>query len=534
MARRVPPVIALLISLALFAVACSGSSPADPNTAEEDDTSTGDGGDGVDVEEVGAGGLGVEAIPERASDPLVYSCAGRIVAGDSLIAALGSDPPAADALTQAGFDAASLGDLDAWRLLDDADLLVSSEPLDTEPAGLVLAEPGGSPFGCVATRAIGFDLRQVAFEPLDGGLAIESCVDPESVTVDRRTVGDSEVISVFAPASGEPATSCAVDGSSVVGIDAAGGEVLAGSLTSFTFPFSEATPAVWHRLGFVSSPTSLDGTTIDTSALTSVECAASSLAGEVFVEWTDVVPGFNVTVVADDQDLFQVEFVGLDGSPTLARAAQGYVEGAGGVVVDPPVAGFLNGFSDYAAPLEPRGYALRIDGGGSDPVFVDCGEAGLTGEAPTPQITNPTTPVIPLGGDLAAAKATFEEAAVSPFAYLRIVPICGGCGAAPIDLQMSPSSGSSGVSHLFDPVLSEQAGSAASAIVNPFEIHDVLAQAEDDGRDVQYTLDPLSGLPTRWTIDGVGGEILCFEVDTAPPDLRPGQVCETTRDLMSS
>ncbi len=526
----------LLVAFALVASACSGGDeavePAEEGASGSSEAEQREPSNGEPVE-TGAGGLGADAIPDGVDDALVYSCAGRVVDVDSLIAGLESDVPGDDDLTAAGFDPTMIGNTSAWRLVAEANLLIGAEPLATSPPALVVIEPGGAPFGCVATRAGAFDLRQVAFEPIDGGLAIESCVDPSSVTVDRRDIDGVDVISVLAPISDDLADSCEVDGTVVVDAAAAGGEVGDGALTSFTFPFAPAQPSVWHRLGFVASPTSLDGTGLDSTPLLTVECAATSLPTEAFVEWSDVEPGFDVTVVAGGEDLFTVEFVSLDGSNSLTRAAQAYVTNAGGEVAQPIASGFLNGFSDYAAPLEPRPYSLRIDGGGGDPVEISCGEAGVSG-ADIAGSDSGQVPLVPLGGDLAAAQATFDNAAVSPFAYLRLVPICNGCGNGPLELQMTPSSNSSGVSHLFDPPLSEQAGAAASAIVNPFEIHDVLAQAEADGKDVQYTLDPLSGLPTRWTIDGVGGEILCFEVDTAPPDLRPDQVCETTRDLMSS
>ncbi len=530
--------LVLALALALVAAACTGGGDDvvlddDASVSSDDAAEDGGSGGGADIDAGGAaGGLGGDAIPTDVSGPLVYSCAGRVIAGDSLAAALDGDAPSADDLSGAGFDLAVIGDADAWRLVADAGVIVGATPLATEPAGLVMVEPGGTPFACIATRAGSFDLRQVAFEPVDEGVAIESCVDPASVVVDRRDVDDVEVVSLFTDSFDAPPDSCVVDGSVTISSDDLGGAVDAETRTSFTWPFPIAEPAVWHRLGFVSSPSSLDGSGIDATALGTVECAANSLATEVFVEWSAVEPGFDVTVVAEGQDLFQVEFVSLDGSPTLTKAGQDYVAEAGGSIDQPVATGFVNGFSDYAAPVDPRAYSLRVDGGGADAVEVACGEAGISGQAPAQPGT--TVPAAPIGGDLGRAEEVFENAAVSPFAYLRIVAICPGCPSGPIDLQMSPSSGG-GVSHLFDPPLSQQAGSPATgAIVNPFEIHQVLQAAEDAGQDVSYTLDPLSGLPTQWTIDGVGGQILCFEVDTAPPDLRPGQVCETGRDLMSS
>lgn len=536
---RQNPFRALVVALAiaLLAAACTGGVDdvvIDDGDGGEglDESSTEASSDDVDTAETGAGGLGTAAIPTDVAGPLVYSCAGRIVDADTLASALDSDAPGDDDLTAAGFDTAVLGDASAWRLVGDAGLVVGATPLATEPAGLVMAEPGGAPFACIATRAGDFGLRQVAFEPTDDGAAIESCVDPSTVVVDRRSVGDVEVVSLLTDSFDAPPDSCVVDGTVTLSADDLGGSLSSEALTSFTWPFPAAEPAVWHRLGFVSSPASLDGSGLDASSLAAVQCAANSLATEVFVEWSAVEPGFDVTVVGDGQDLFQVEFVSLDGSLVLTKAGQDYVSAAGGAIEQPVVTGFVNGFSDYAAPADPRAYALRIDGGGVDAVEVDCGEAGISGEVAAQ--TSTTVPAAPIGGDLGRAEEVFENAAVSPFAYLRVVAICPGCPSAPIDLQMSPSSGG-GVSHLFDPPLSQQAGSPATgAIVNPFEIHQVLQAAEADGKDVTYVLDPLSGLPTQWTIDGVGGQILCFEVDTAPPDLRPGQVCETGRDLMSS
>ena len=72
---------------------------------------------------------------------------------------------------------------------------------------------------------------------------------------------------------------------------------------------------------------------------------------------------------------------------------------------------------------------------------------------------------------------------------------------------------------------------ADTEFLNPFTIHDELLAAIGEGSSVTYQLDQGSGLPVWWTVDHVRTKLVCFELDTAPPELRVGP-CDPATDLI--
>ncbi len=487
----------------------------------------GDSGDGQSEESSTSPSASVALPTDPVGGELVYSCAGRRFAIDDLLEMADGASPTESEASEAGFDVASLGDLDEWVMSADG-VLIARMPLDTDPPALVIAEPALPPFACVALRAGGFELRSIAWERLGDELLVESCVDPSEVVVDEREVGGQTVIALFGPfvdLPPESRPSCLVDGSSKID------NATTDSLSSLTFPFVPASARTWQILGFGD-----DVAPLDASSLGVIECRTAEQPTEVFVEWSSIAPGFDVTVVADGRDLYTTEGFGFEDSATMKTALNEFLDQVGASSAEEPENdGFENGFSDFVASIdEPQSYEIRVAGGGIEPLVIGCGEAALLPGGPTSDSTTPPSST-PSGdtSDLAAARDLFASRAVSPFAYFRVVALCAECDSSALDLQMLPSGDPAGPSLEFSPSLAEQApGAAGSVIINPFELHDALLDAENAGRDVTYTLDASSGIPTRWTIDGEGGEIQCFEVDTAPPELRSGQQCEIGRDLI--
>lgn len=119
--------------------------------------------------------------------------------------------------------------------------------------------------------------------------------------------------------------------------------------------------------------------------------------------------------------------------------------------------------------------------------------------------------------ELLAAKDLFNRTALGPHAYVTV-----SVEDETQDLYLQ-ALGPDG--HAFVPPLD------APEYRNPFTIHDELVAAIDAGQDVSYEIDESSGLPTLWTVDGVTTEFVCFEVDTAPPELRVGP-CDPQTDFI--
>ncbi len=492
------------------------------------DDSTGDSGsdgDGNDSSSVTASpGPAIDLPTDPVAGDLVYSCAGRRFTADELAAALGSDGATDDELSAAGHSLETLGRADGWALTSTA-VAVATEALPTDPPALVIAEPGQAPFPCVAVRAGGFDGRSVAWERIGDDIVVESCVSPDELVVDSRDVDGTTVLSVFAPldedlGAGLGAENCRLNGDVTLDADTDA------ELSSLTFPFIASSASTWELLGFGNNVAPLDASTLGV-----IECAVSADTTDVFVQWSSIPAGFDVTVVGDGEDLFTAERTSFDESAGLVTAFVSAMDDLGAAVDVAGPEGFVNGFSDFTAPIEgERAYEIRVEGGGVEPVSVDCGQAGLVPGGPTAT----TQPSANVSGDLDSARMLFQSRAVSPYGYMRVVGICPTCDGRPVELILQPSS-VTGVSLDFDPPLTSQGGSDLAAVmINPFILHDSLIAAEAEGRDVSYSLDPTSGIPVEWTIDGEGARIECFEVDTAPPDLRANDSCSVDLDLIGS
>ncbi len=507
-----------------------GSGGTDQTESDGGEEATGDAGNdsegGDDDESSVTAEPAVDLPNDPIDDPLVYSCAGRRFTIDELARAVGSDGSSSAELEGAGFDLDVIGDSAGWALTESG-VAIATTPLPTEPPALAIAEPGADPLPCVAIRAGGFDLRSVAWERVDGDIVIESCVSADEVVLDTRQVDGQDVLSVFAPFEDATAaglgTSCRLAGDVIVDADTDT------DLSSLTFPLVTSNARTWQLLGF-----GVDVAPLEANSLGVVECAVTPDTTEVFVGWSSIAPGFDVTVLADGADLFTAERTAFADSAVLADAFAEQMSAVGATLSGAETTQFSNGFSDFTAPLDgTRTYEIRIEGSGIEPVVVGCGAAGLVPGGPS-TTTNQDAPS-PVSGDLEAAQQLFQSRAVSPYGYLRAVPICASCSSAASELVLQPATGSSSVALDFSPALSDQAGAdLARVMVNPFLLHDTLMAAIAAGSDVSYTLDPTSGVPIEWTIDGEGARIECFEVDTAPPDLRASDSCSTDLDLIGS
>lgn len=75
-------------------------------------------------------------------------------------------------------------------------------------------------------------------------------------------------------------------------------------------------------------------------------------------------------------------------------------------------------------------------------------------------------------------------------------------------------------------------GHPANESLNPYTVHQQLLDAIEAGRAVTFEIDPPTGLPRRWTIDGVVRAYTCVNTDSQPPDLRPTTRCDEAADRL--
>ena len=151
--------------------------------------------------------------------------------------------------------------------------------------------------------------------------------------------------------------------------------------------------------------------------------------------------------------------------------------------------------TDLGAPPGPHRYQVEVRDplGGRPAVTADCGS--ITVQEP------------PTGPDaLRAAKEVFDTVMLGPYLYARAEQ-----AGAPVDLVMQFTD----TGFAFDPA------HPADESLNPYTVHDRLISAIEAGSPVTFQLDPATGLPRTWTIDGVTRSYVCVNVDTAPPGLRP-------------
>ncbi len=173
------------------------------------------------------------------------------------------------------------------------------------------------------------------------------------------------------------------------------------------------------------------------------------------------------------------------------------------------VAPVVDGFVDHSAPEGPTRYQVRATGTRDrDDVTIECGEVDVPPRNPASDLT---------------AAGLAARSSHGAYAYLTLVRLCPGCDSAPISLNLNALGSTPGESRVVFAFTPEQVGLAgAPSVVAPSDVPELLIAALGAGKVVTYDIDPNSGLVYRWSIDGVGGEFLCYEFDTAPPELRRG------------
>lgn len=176
-----------------------------------------------------------------------------------------------------------------------------------------------------------------------------------------------------------------------------------------------------------------------------------------------------------------------------------------GEPVEANYGGGQNPIDTSATPGSTYEYQIEVsDSTEREPAIGDCGS-----------ITIPKT------GDeataLTAARDLFTKTAFGPHAYFTIVSLGD---TQDLYMQADATGGRS-----FVPSLDN------SELMDPFTIHTELSEAIAAGKDVAYQLDESSGLPTWWTVDDRTVKLTCFELDTAPPELRLGP-CDPESDFI--
>lgn len=516
----------LLLTLGLVASACGNNGveltdDGQPDASEDSEDSE----DSADIETVadtvveppiaGSDFIDAATITDPIADELVFSCNGLVASAADLDQAFDSTEAPTQALGYAyGPEAVegSVSEYGTWARLETG-WLIDREPLVSDPTAYRVAAPDGFSFACSFRRAGFFSLHPIAWQVADvSSVAIEACVDPESVVVDRRLVDGRDVVTLFGPYQDDTVEDCAVDGSVTMPLEGAD-QVLSG----LTYPLRPPSPKNFELLGFGSGVA-----TVDVVPVESRSCSVSGGQYGVAVEWPTQPAGLSVTVLADDVAVY------TESPPRFEQSSSVYH-----ALIERPTPGASSEIYElsqtYTNGLAPtdrsQAYQIRISGTGVDAVLVDCGTAapsnfGSTEVAETGIVTS----------DLAAAGELFDQTAIGPYAYMTVSPICDDCAAATFQLHLAPG-GPAG--HRFSPSSATQTGGEAPGVLNPFGIHEVLDQAVVDGHDVTYEIDAKAGAIRKYTINGIGAEVLCIEVDTAPPSLREGRVCNPEWDLLT-
>lgn len=522
---------ALLISATFLAVSCTS---AEVSVGESDEQ----GGLGTimenstdpqiesgvqDVSEQQTEVVDLSLVTDPISDPLVYACNGVVATAEDLVAAfaaasqsesLVSESLVAERLAELGVVEASSS---SW-VLTDSGVLIDRTPLTQNPQSFLVSVNADSGLGACALRRAGFfSTRPIAWSiGDDGSTQIESCVTPEDVIVDSRSIDGVDVVTLFAPyddVTGAAVQSCLVDGSVVLDI-----ELPADALSGATFPFVESDPQTFQALGlgaFVVPAAVLDGP--------GTSCQTASGVAEVTVSWDTLPVGVSVEVISAGQHLGAIPSVRFEDSGEVVRARLERADTVGDASFDHSGFDF---FVDVHAPRDAvRPYEIVLSAAGSDSVSVDCGSAGIDAfGTPGGVSTDINT------DDLGAAATLFAQSSIGPYAYMTVQAVCAECGNETHHLAMVPGGT---FNHQFSPSLDEQTAGTPGGILNPFGVHSLLDEAIAEGKTVTYTIDARVGVVTEYTIDGLGAVVTCFEVDTAPADLRDGATCNPEWDLIS-
>ncbi len=166
-------------------------------------------------------------------------------------------------------------------------------------------------------------------------------------------------------------------------------------------------------------------------------------------------------------------------------------------------------FVDTGAPPETiSSYAIVVTDSteqGREPQTIECGEA-------TPNIGD-SIGAVDLAGSIEASNNF-----LSPYQYVKLEPICPACSGT-AELYLTPGS----ENHQIEKVWVN--GSPSNDLdqpwmIDPLSVASTLSAAEKSGGVITYDIDIDTGLIREWSIDSVGARYLCFEVDTAPLDMR--------------
>lgn len=146
-------------------------------------------------------------------------------------------------------------------------------------------------------------------------------------------------------------------------------------------------------------------------------------------------------------------------------------------------------------------------------------------EAPTAGSTTDTD----LGSadlDAAFAAGTSDRFSL-PFMYLTVDQDCDGC-ADTMSLYYVPSEAKPSILTLSIAYIDGVAQSDFSAVDPTLQAGDPRRIAEQlADTDASFSIDPVSGAITNWTLDGNTVTMRCLQVDTRPVDLR-SELCENS------
>ncbi len=201
-------------------------------------------------------------------------------------------------------------------------------------------------------------------------------------------------------------------------------------------------------------------------------------------------------------------------------------------------------FTDAGVPLDEISHYEAIPlSGSSDLSAMSCGSFDPAALEPTDL--------------LLLAKETASGTPWFPHQYVTLTTICPqGCGER-LDLVVLPDPDCSLCQRVFFRTDDLSRVGDNPSLVFPQVIHDVLLDAINAGREVQFelnlptglissgtldpsralisswTVDPSRGLISSWTIDGVGADFSCIDRAVGlPPDETPGRVCNPDYNLL--
>lgn len=143
----------------------------------------------------------------------------------------------------------------------------------------------------------------------------------------------------------------------------------------------------------------------------------------------------------------------------------------------------------------------------------------------------PSTVTIPAGVPAADADALREAALkgndiefVSPYIYLTVEQECAGC-AETVSLYYTPDADDIS-RHAFAKAFVDGSEQGSATVhptllgVDPLFVAESLLGFISAGDQVTYSIDPVSGLVTTWTVNGERASIRCLQIDTRPIDMR--------------